>query len=402
MQLWPYPRAFGRMYFRLATLVGVGVVMIGLCLLMAYWVLKTQWEQYAVSQLEGERGEVQVLLQHAVATGNYRPEDLIDDSGEHMSFAVFQGKRTVLESASHPLPANVLLPILRGPSVAEMKYADAPYRLYHDRFQLSGQAYDVVLYQMTGREHTMLERARDALLVSGVIGAAASTLISLRLAWTAMSPLRRSWAMQREWLLELSHELQTPLAVARASIATPDAQAAPSVALQAIDDASALVRDIVYLSQLSTLPDSSTPEPVPVSEVTEETVAKLQPWAQHRAMQVTGHVQPGLFISTTTERWARLISLLVKNAIDHSPPGSTVSWQLTAEKGRVVFTVRNSVAERHLPTRSFRASAPPMRKRGVGLTIAERLAQDMGGTLTLRQEDDRMVAHVSMPMLRSR
>jgi signal transduction histidine kinase len=388
----PFQRELVRWYSLLGAMVAVSTAITLLCLLGAYRFLVTEWRQYNVSLLQGERNEVQLLLEHAMTSSDYHPADLIDDSGEHLSFVAFQGSRTVLESESHPLPATLLTTTLTGPSVQELTYAGMPYRLYHYRWQ---GTYDIVIYQMITTEKRLLDRARIVLLTAGASGAALSTALGLALGWALITPVRKGIKEQREWLLELSHELQTPLAVARAGMSRGVSAHMRDLAVQAIEDASLLVRDIVYLSQLSTLPNPAPPEPVPVSDVTEEVVRKLTPWAEHRRILLSGSAEPGLFVATTTERWTRLVSLLAKNAIDHGAPGSTVTWELKEDGGRVVLRISNRLIMRG-PDHLVKV------RPGVGLTIAHRLVQEMRGKLEITQVEDTMVARVSVPKLRPR
>lgn len=390
--------ALSKLYMQIAGMLTLSTGAVLLCMVGAYWALTIQLRQYNATLLEGERQEVQLLLQSFLAhPGQRREESLLDDSGQHIAFAVFDDHQLALESDSPQIPSDVLQRRLAGPTWQEFTFSDQPFRLYHYAWRFGGKTYDIAIYQMTAREHHMMHQARNVLFIAGLAGATMAAVFNMKFAQFALASLRKNWETQREWLLELSHELQTPLAVARAGMFAKDTEPGRVLAVQAIEDASSLVRDIVYLSKLSTLPDSSPTEPVPVSEVTEEAIDRLLPLAKYRKINITGSAQPGLFVATTTDRWSRLVSLVVKNGIDHGAEGTLLSWSLHRDGWKVIFVVQNRSAS---PLQSSRSGSRI--KRGVGLLIVDRLVQEMRGTFEILEEEGNTVARTVVPLLRSK
>ncbi len=392
---------FRRMYVQIvAVLTGSMLTLLLLVGSIVYVELKVQMARDGEGDLQTDITELQALISSlSPAPDKNVPvrSDLADERGQHLYFAVFARNSVRLESYHPPIPSRRLpeqVPAEQDElAYRVIEYRGQPYRLAATAWHYKGQLYKLYLYQSIASERQVLQHALRLIILSGGIGAALAFLFYLWLSRRVLRPARESWSAQQRMLVELSHELQTPLA-------TINAMAASYVRntelrrrfIREIRRASDLVSDILYLSRLDGMP-RQTPEPVAVSDVTEEVVAQIGWLADRQGISLTGSAVQGLYVLATADEWRRLVSTLLKNVVDHARPGSQAVWRLTVDGRSVVFRVENE-------SETEGRSVNPGLTRGFGLHIVRRLTQSMGGEFRLEADEHTVRVEVQVPRLR--
>ncbi|WP_206831151.1 sensor histidine kinase [Alicyclobacillus fructus] len=254
----------------------------------------------------------------------------------------------------------------------------------------------VVLYMycLITQERSMLTHTLRLMELIGGAGFLLAIAGDLVLARRLVQPAFQTWAAYQEAVLELSHELQTPIATASAMLAN---RAVPEDAANEIrrelDRASKMISDMLYLSKLRSGLVDDPPEPVAVSDLTHEIAERYEPIARAEGIELRGQAEEGLYVFTNPGEWERLVSTLFKNVIDHAKRPSTAVWSLYRQGQWVVLSVENDVA----PQTGERHRAP---ERGVGLQIVERLVHRMRGRLRIDADEDRFFVELHVPVLR--
>jgi signal transduction histidine kinase len=194
-------------------------------------------------------------------------------------------------------------------------------------------------------------------------------------------------------LVELSHELQTPLATMNAIVNAhvADAEVQENLSREILE-ASTLVKDILYLSRLNAKAFPVHLQPVAVSDLTEEVIERFRPLLQQHNIQLSGSSQPGLFLMSTPEMWTRLISTLCKNVVDHAEEGTEATWSLKSQSHTIQFRLKNRA-------RSAPAAMRPPRDmtRGFGMKIANRILEEMHGSIDVRMDGPWVITTVVVP-----
>jgi len=379
-------------------LLASALVLLGFLGSLVYWQFGVELRSDSQTRLQNEVIEVEREIHHfpGTLTGGVTRLVLSDDEDQKIYFVALNGSKLQYESYAAPLPVVTLLTLIGQSQFHVVKQNDLPYRIYHTFWQNRGHAYDLFVYQQVGQEFDAIKRIGKLLFLYGGAAAVVAILLNIWVASRALQPARKTWQVQQEMMLELSHELQTPLATLKAIVAAPtwndDVRAR---AHREIDEASSLVQDVLYLAKLRTNPKREASEAVCISDVTDEVFNRFEGLANRRHIVFQGDIEAGLYVSTTTERWARLLSTLVKNVVDHAPSHTSATYSLATQGQQIRLMIRNEVFNRCPPGDTQR----PTEVKGIGLSIVRRLVTDMGGQLSLNQVGTELVVLVDVPKL---
>ncbi|MCH7953249.1 MAG: HAMP domain-containing histidine kinase [Chloroflexi bacterium] len=216
---------------------------------------------------------------------------------------------------------------------------------------------------------------------------------------------------RKELTAAVSHDLRTPLASVRAmvealadNVVKDPAEVARyyDTMRREIDRLTHMVNDLFELAQM----DAGSPRLerrfIPLHEIAAEVVEAMQ--AQARLHDVTLILeaegdQPDVFVDGT--RVERVIGNLIRNAMEHTPPGGRIDVRIVADDGWLRLHVRDTgegIAEDDLPhvwTRFFRAEKSRRRGpdsadgAGLGLAIVRAIVEAHGGLVDVTSAPDR-------------
>jgi signal transduction histidine kinase len=203
--------------------------------------------------------------------------------------------------------------------------------------------------------------------------------------------LRRQEAARRSFVSTASHELRTPLTMLQGTmelleedlrdgrVDIEDAQLQVTNARRELRRLSALAGELLDLSRLDAAVQLRS-EPVELGELARAVAAEFH--LRARELDVELDVVPPAV--------ARVVRILLDNALRYGPPGQAVTLSTTREAGHVGIEVADRgpgipLEEReHIFERFHRGrAAGPESGFGLGLAIGRELAQRMGGELTL-------------------
>jgi signal transduction histidine kinase len=208
--------------------------------------------------------------------------------------------------------------------------------------------------------------------------------------------LQRAFAALRQFAVDASHQLQTPLTVMKGSLEV--ALSAPRDAADyrrvledvagEVDDMIAIVSDLRTLS----LADAHLPmgeAPVDVSAVFSEAVELLEALGESRNVAVEAAIEPGLYVRGDRIRLKQVLLNLGDNAVKYTPAGGVVRIEAGREGADVVLTVCDTgpgvdradldrVFERFYRGASATERVPGT---GLGLAIVKGIVEAHGGTV---------------------
>jgi signal transduction histidine kinase len=237
-------------------------------------------------------------------------------------------------------------------------------------------------------------------LVAG-IGLVGAAIITLLVTGDALVPIRRSFDAQRRFVADASHELRTPTALIRANAEVLEREGLVG------DDGRPLVGDIVaesdrlarLVGDLLQLASSDATGlvlerlPLDLAAVAADTVRQVEALAAERGVAIHNEAAetPGpSIVSGDRDRLVQLILILVDNAFDHTPEGSTVSVAVRRAGSRVELSVTDQgpgipAGERDRIFEPFTRLPGVRRDRaggtGLGLAIARRIVTAHDGTI---------------------
>lgn len=209
----------------------------------------------------------------------------------------------------------------------------------------------------------------------------------------ALQRLEQSSRLQKEFTADAAHELRTPLAVLDARVQTLP----PSDLRNAlVADARLMARIVSQLLEMAKLEEAGEAGGrANVLEVGRSVVAALAPEAIRKGQTLSLIEPDGVstlqVVAREQDLW-HMLRNLVENAIRHTPAGTTIDVVVAADGSLIVRDNGPGIPEElheHIFKRFWRRQRRGGSGAGLGMAIAQRVAQANGGSITLQSEDGR-------------
>jgi signal transduction histidine kinase len=219
-----------------------------------------------------------------------------------------------------------------------------------------------------------------------------------------ITSVRRLDAVRRDFVINASHELKTPVAGIQAlaeSLALAlrhDPNRARRMVARIEHEAARLarlVRDLLDLARLEELDSAQQRRSVNITDVVRTQVRRMAPLAAERGIAITTELPQSSVIDAVPEDIRSIVANLLENAVRYNRDGGAVTVCLAREGGRVTLEVtdtgegipeqdRDRVFERFYRIDKARSRAAG--GTGLGLSLVRHAAERHGGTVTLRSE----------------
>jgi len=269
-----------------------------------------------------------------------------------------------------------------------------------------GTVYDVLTEQRGGTMRQVvfdtwyaqadLDHLLRALMLVGIIGIAAATVVGAELGRRSIAPLGDALARQRRFVADASHELRTPLTrlYLRAQLLLRWRQ--EQLPEQLADELDTLIRsareldDVVedLLVSAGLRSDPSRSQSVDLAELAASAIEAERPRLAARSLELDRSMGTANVYGAASPL-RRMIAILLDNAVSHTEPTGSIEVRLhAADRGR---SVELEVADNGTgfdPTdgerifeRFAQSGHAGPRRFGLGLALAREIAADHGGTI---------------------
>jgi signal transduction histidine kinase len=209
------------------------------------------------------------------------------------------------------------------------------------------------------------------------------------------------------FVADASHQLRTPLAALRLRLENLDRDVSPEARLEleaALGEVARLSRLVDGLLELARADlTSAEPTRVDLGTLVRERIDVWSPLASEQQVELAYAVEPALEAMTTPGRLEQVLDNLIENALDASPPGSTITL-VGARVGRLAeLRVEDqgpgmSAEERLRAFDRFWSRRAKEGRTGLGLAIVHRLVTSDGGAIELREAaGGGLVAVIQLP-----
>ena len=272
------------------------------------------------------------------------------------------------------------------------------------RYFRDGETYFLQAIQDRSTEVRTLESLVVVLIVGGLVVILVAAVFGAIYARRALVPIRDSLATQRlalrrqrEFAADASHELRTPLPVFRRSVELLRLNARQPVADvgDALTDIDAevehlttLVDDLLLLARSDSGAVALERVPLHLDDVAAEAAAALATPASAAGVRVEVDPAPTPTIGDPA-RLRQLVTILVDNAIRHSPRDGVVRVIIRPDAGGATVTVEDAGPgvrpedRERVFDRFWRAPGAPAGGTGLGLAIARWIAEHHHGSITV-------------------
>jgi len=272
-------------------------------------------------------------------------------------------------------------------------------------YEESGEVIGVIQYARSLRG--VYEEINQLILVLlpltlGALGL--SAIGGAYMAGRAVRPVREAFERQRSFIADASHELKTPLTLIRADaevllrgLTNPDDKELADDVLAESDKMTAVLSDLLLIARLDAEKLTVRQEPFDLAGVISETVDRFVARAASEGVQLEARAPGKLRVRGDSERAAQILSILLDNALRHTPPEGSVSVVGHARDGFVEADVEDTgpgISPEHLPhvfERFYRVDTARSRSSGgtgLGLAIARDLARAQNGDLEAENAED--------------
>ncbi len=242
----------------------------------------------------------------------------------------------------------------------------------------------------------MAELIVTSLLV-GTLAMVAFFFASLFLANWALKPVEASWARQKQFVADASHELKTPLTVILANqkilLSHPEHTIAEEK--QWIENTASegsqmklLIEDLLFLAKSDGTRVERTYDEVNLSDVAQGALLSFASVAFEAGVTLEEAIQSGISLRGNESQLRRLSGILLDNAVKYANANGTVRVELHADGADAILRVHNTGAPipadelPHLFERFYRVDrARSTGGYGLGLSIADNIVRAHGGRM---------------------
>ena len=202
----------------------------------------------------------------------------------------------------------------------------------------------------------------------------------------ALARLERGFRTQREFTADAAHELRTPLAILSARIDTLSDAAVREALRRDIAGMSRMVSQLLEIAELEDFVVDPG-ETADLQSVAADVAAFIAPLAvaQGKTIALGGAGEP-VSIAGNPETVFRAIRNLAENALSHTPAGTAVEIEVTADGVVRVLDAGPGVpvGEReHIFRRFWRRDRRRPASAGLGLSIVQRIVEAHAGTVAV-------------------
>jgi len=405
-------RLIRRVRLRLIAWSGLTTLVVLLVLGIAMYAIAARTlEAAGTAQLEARRDEIE----HAFQTGRPGPAlgqifggrgsgtfaVLVDEEGD----SIIRPGPAIPEGL--PVVASIEAAAVSGEDVrtgtVEGASGEVPVRVLTERLETrTGEPVFMQIAQERVTEQATLDAMIRVLLFGGALVVLAALGFGAVYAERALVPIRDSLASQRgalrrqrEFAADASHELRTPLTVVRSSVEHlrrhPDEPLREQS--EAFDDIDAevehltgLVDDLLLLARSDSGALSLTPMPTDLGEVVADAASSLAKTAEDCGVRLSVDPAPTV-VRADAARVRQVVTILVDNAIRHTPRGGEVRVAVRADGAAAALDVEDDgpgIREADMPhvfDRFWRAPGAPSGGTGLGLAIARTIVEQHGGKI---------------------
>ncbi len=258
----------------------------------------------------------------------------------------------------------------------------------------------MVLFLDCSRSLDIFYRFVRATLAVSVVGIFGVFILMLLFSRRAIKPIADSYAKQKHFITDASHELKTPLAVINANTEVIEMTQGDSEWTQSIKNQvqrlTELTNSLVSLARMDEHDSKLLMTDFSISDAITESLEPFVGLAAQQGKTLVSKIQGNISFEGNEESVRKLVGILADNAIKYSDEKGEISVTLKSSSKGPILQMKNSVDEiakgshDELFERFYRGDASHSSEiggYGIGLSIAKAIVYAHKGKITARSED---------------
>ena len=258
----------------------------------------------------------------------------------------------------------------------------------------------MVLFLDCSRSLDIFYRFVRASLAVSAVGILGVFVLMLLFSKRAIKPIADSYAKQKHFITDASHELKTPLAVINANTEVIEMTQGDSEWTQSIKNQVLRLTELTNsLVSLARMDEHDSKLLMTDFSISDAVIESIEPFARLAAQQgktLVSKIQSNISFGGNEESIRKLVGILTDNAIKYSGEKGEISVTLKSSSKGTVLQMKNSVDEiakgshDELFERFYRVDASRSSEisgYGIGLSIAMAIVNAHKGKITARSED---------------
>lgn len=241
------------------------------------------------------------------------------------------------------------------------------------------------------------------LITGGTVAVVLSAMGGVWLTRKAVAPLEKNLKQLRQFTADASHELRSPLAVIKSSVQImqnhperfqeKDLRKVNAIA-SATEQMGNLVENLLFLARADANNASKVPSQRPLSleDILQDLVELFEASAEEAGITLNLEIREDAKVMGNGEQLYRLFANLLRNALQHTPEGGSITIRLTVAHRYCQVSVIDTgvgISAEQQPLiferfwRADRARSQSKGGTGLGLPIASAIAAQHGGKITV-------------------
>jgi two-component system, OmpR family, sensor histidine kinase CiaH len=258
------------------------------------------------------------------------------------------------------------------------------------------------------------QHLNQGLLVINLFALGVGGLLSYWFAGRALKPIEEAHETQARFTADASHELRTPLANMRLEnevflrqghFTEEEAREQIRSNLEEVQRLERLSGNLLALHQYGQV--ALVRSPIHVKRITDEALQQIHAAADAKGVKLITDVTPGTVLGHH-DSLVQLLDILLDNALKYGLKGGEVRLQGEKRSGQYILSVKDKgpgIAAKDLPRifdrlyRGDKARSAQVGGYGLGLALAQEIAQANSATITARNNPDGGACfEVSLPL----
>lgn len=228
--------------------------------------------------------------------------------------------------------------------------------------------------------------------------------LSYRLSGWILQPLIQNQEQQKRFIDDASHELRTPVSLMRLELdmekqrkeQKTDRQQKMILNLNhSVNQLESIIQALLAYVRVGSFEQELETENLSASQIADEIFSQFEESFQDKNIHATKNIDPHISLKTNNNLLRQMLTIGMDNALKHNYEKGNIIFELQQNKKGLVFQIKNTTKHidkidfEKITERFYRANTARTESgMGLGLSIAQSIAQKLGGTLLFTREDD--------------